>query len=505
VLTQRYDNQRTGANVLEAQLTPSAVASGKFGLLFSRSVIGQIYGQPLYVPALAMPGGATHDVVFVVTQHDDVYAFDANDPKASAPLWHVSLGAPVPDTETPDQGGIVPDVGITSTPVIDLTAQTMYVLALTKEPGTGAQVQRLHALSLLDGTERAGSPVIIAATAPGTPIEGGASDPNVDGGVVTFDPYTALQRVALALVGNVLYVAQGSHGDGGGVYHGWVLAYDATTLALRAAHVVTPYGQGAGIWQAGQGLAIDEHGDVYYVSGNGTFDDSSPDALELGDSIVKLHFDGASLGVTDYFTPSNQDALNTADLDLGSAGALLVPTTNLVLGGGKEGKLYVLDRDDMGKFAPVDRAQQIFQAANGILHGTPVYWYGADGPRIYVGASPDFIYGYRFDGSRFADQAFTLSPTMIYDSILSVSSNGTSHGIVWANTASVSNDDGALIVPGTLRAFDATDLSQELWNSDKKPSDALGLYAKFCPPMIADGKVFVATFSGALQVYGLRQ
>jgi hypothetical protein len=497
ILTQRYDTMRTGANVHENVLSPATVVPGRFGLLFSRPVVGQIYAQPLYLPGFPIAGG-THDVVFVATEHNEVYAFDASEPAASDPLWHVSLGTPVPQPDVIDTG-IRVEIGITSTPVIDLELGTIFVVTHNKE--NGSYLQRLHALALADGAERPGSPVALAPDAPST-----ASD--ATSGRLTLNGLTALQRVALTETNGTVVVAEGSHGDLD-PFHGWVLAYDAATLAPLGAHLVTPSGSGGGIWQAGQGLAVDERGDVFYLSGNGSYDGtkSPPD---LGDSFVKLHVGAGGIAIADWFTPFNEADLDNGDLDLGSAGALVVPGTGLVLGGGKEGKLYVVDHDAMGGHgATADAIVQSLQATRhaalsapdtGYLHSTPVFW----NDTLYVSGEDDCIYAYRFRGRRFDDAPFARTASELFDAILSLSADGDGGAILWANTPTTTTNDGALTAAGTLRAYDATSL-HELWNSDVDPRDAVGGYAKFSVPAVADGKVFLATSTGALRVYGVRK
>jgi outer membrane protein assembly factor BamB len=496
VITQHNDNARTGANLLEKTLNVHTVTPSRFGLLFSRQVQGLVFAQPLYVPAVDLGSRGVRDLVIVATEHNLVYAFDATHADANEPLWSVQLGPPMPAADLIDQLGIVGEIGITSTPVIDLATRTIYVVAQTKE--SGEYVQRLHALALEDGSERPASPIALAASVPG-----GA--PDSIRGQLALNTYTALQRVALTESNGAIFIAEGGHGDQA-PWHGWVLAYDAATLQPRGAHTATPNGFGGGIWQAGQGLAVDVNGSIYYMSGNGPFAPSMTNP-DLSDSIVKLRLSASGLAIADWFTPFNQESLNLSDGDLGSAGVVAIPNTDLVVGGGKEGKLYVLDVNAMGHNRPNadDQIRQSFMAVDGIMHSAPVWWNGPDGGRLYVAAELASIKGYRFRDGKFDTTPFSTSAFMA-DAILSLSSDGSARetGILWSAQPLVDNGDGALIVPGKLSALDADDLTRELWTSEMKPEDAVGLYSKYCAPTIADGRVYLATFSGKLQVYGLR-
>jgi outer membrane protein assembly factor BamB len=494
VLTHRYDAARTGANLAETQLTPRSVSPKTFGLVYSRAVLGQIYAQPLFVPALDIAGGK-HDVVIVATEHDDVYAFEADDPLAVDPLWHVSLGTPMPSSDLDADLGkpypdLAPETGITSTPVIDLESKTMWLVAKTKE-GTEYH-NRIHALSIVDGSER-------------TP----AVDITVPRQIVRH----TLQRPALGLSNAngkpVLWIAGGGHGDLG-AYTGFVGAWDPKTLAMLGMYRTTPTGKLGGIWQSGNGLPVGDDGEVYFLTGNGTFDDTL-DPPELGDTIGRVSFDGANVKLDDWFTPSNQAELDTNDLDLGSSGAVTIPGTKLLMAGGKEGKIYVLKRSALGHLIPNDT--QIVQSLQATpsgdhIHGAPVWWKPDSGARIYVWGEYDVMRAYRFDGNTFETTPFMTGtvhvPNGMPGGIMTLSANGGTDGIVWAMHNAVDNSDGEAIVPGIVHAFDASDVTKELWNSNMDARDAVGLYGKFVPPMVADGKLFVATFSGALRVYGLR-
>lgn len=395
VLTQHNDNARTGANLEETILNTSNVRPGRFGELFSRAVDGQIYAQPLYVSNLAMRDGGTHNVVYVATEHNSVYAFDADDPDQSTPLWKVNLG-PANVTPNGDFGcspeqcpfgpyhDLFPELGITGTPVIDLRAQTLYLVAFSKE--FGVYHQRLHALDITTGAEKVGAPVEITGSVPGS------GDGSVDGRI-TFDPMQHLQRPALLLSNGVLYIAFASHADYN-PYHGWVFAYDAITLTQLGIYCTTPNGGAGGIWQSNQGPAADANGNVYFMTGNNRVAKPDLDLPNLGETFVKLSLGaGKRLTVTDYFTPCNQCCLDKGDTDLGSAGPLLIPDTDppLLVGVGKQGRAYLLNQDNLGQYqggqtpsCPAittecstcldDRIVQRFQATTGASFSSPIYW-----------------------------------------------------------------------------------------------------------------------------------
>ena len=404
VLTQKYNNARTGANLSETVLNTSNVNINNFGMLFSRPVDGQIYAQPLYMPNLNI-GGKVRNVVFVATMHDSVYAFDADDPNANTPLWYTPFlnptagiySVPYPEvTWTPD---IAPEIGITSTPVIDPNTSTIYVVAKTKEVSGGNTTypHRLHALDIFTGQEKPNSPVLLQAEVPG---EGDGSYTNPSGiKMVPFNTKTVNQRPALTLSNGVLYIASASHGDVG-PYHGWILSYHPQTLALISAFNTTPNGGLGGIWQSGQGLAVDASGNLYFATGNGSFDEAKNN---YGDSYLKMSTNAGVLSVADYFTPYNQDYLNQIDADLGVGGVMLIPDSNLLIGGGKEGRLYLMQRDNMGKYNPTktgatddSQIRQWFWGYNAHLHGTPIYWQGPQGRTVYLWSENDHGKAYRY-------------------------------------------------------------------------------------------------------------
>lgn len=512
VITQHNDNSRTGAILNEAILNTSNVNPKQFGKLFTRRVDGQIYAQPLYLCSLEMPGKGIHNVVFAATMHNTVYAFDADDPDAPQPLWEKGLGpsVPLPDPNIgpKNYGDITVEVGIVSTPVISLAKNIIYVVSANKDPkrsDTSAYSHGLHALDIRTGDEKLGGPVKISASYTGN------GDGSVSG-IINFESHRQLQRPALLHNHGRIYIAFGSYGDETPA-HGWVMAYDEDTLKQLSVFNTTPEniinrpwfskpGMGA-IWQGGQGLAADDAGYVYFITGNGEFNGaSSAQPSDLGDCIIKLTPD---LKLADWFSPHNNNELNILDLDLGSGGVLLIPHSNILLGGGKEAKLYLIDRDNMGHFNP-DNDHQICQSfcvsiINNQLRGGPVYWNGHDGSFVYVSPQRDHLKSYRLNKGFFQPtDPISKSNVAIGSSggWLSISSNGKmpGTGVVWLSEGDESS--------GILRAFDATRLEEELWNSKMELGrDDLGIAAKFCPPTIANGRVYIATFSGYLAVYGL--
>jgi hypothetical protein len=506
IWTHHNDNARTGANIAERTLNTSNVNITKFGKLFSLPVDGQVYAQPLYLPQVNISGKGVHNTLFVATMNDSVYAFDAdsNSGANASPLWKVNFTnpaagiTPVPagDLQAPGNYNVHGVVGILSTPVINQSTGTIYVLARTKE--NGQNFHRLHALDITSGAERPNSPVTIQASLPGKAYD-------AVGGVVSFNPLVANQRTALALSQGIVYIAWASLTDRD-PFHGWVMGYDANTLRQVTVYNDTVDGGRGGIWQAGNGPAIDAAGSLYMLTGNGDWNGST----NLGSSAIKLSPN--PLTATDYFTPSDWQYQNDLDLDLGSSGPLLLPGTNLVIGGGKEGIMYVMSTYAMGHLQSNPTSQvQAFQAAIGHIHGAPVYWQSPNlGPLIYVWGERTPLRAFHFNSNNAFDTApimqstFSAPPGMP-GAMLSVSANGSQSGtgIVWA-ALPVDSDAVAADVPGVLRAFDASDLTHELWNSlQNKTRDDLGLFGKFVPPSVANGRVYLATFSNQICVYGL--
>jgi hypothetical protein len=525
VQTRGYDNKRTGANLLETVLKPDGVRPGAFGKLYCRPVDDEIYGQILYVPALDLGAKGKHDVVFVVTMSDSVYAFDAADP-AGAPLWQRAYADPgkgitpvsakdLAHSTCGNYKDVTANVGIVSTPALDPATGTMFLLARTKE--SGKFFQRLHAISMIDGSERAGSPVEIKATYPGT----GAGSVN---GTITFEPMKQNQRAALIIHNGTVLIAWSSHCDEG-PYHGWILGYDSRSLKQVLSYMNTPNGINGGIWMAGGAPAVDDDGTIYLVTGNGqnSMGDTPTDLASFkgGESILRMQHAGNTLKVMDWFTPSTYVDIERTDRDLGSAGALLVPGSNLLVIGSKEGKLFVVDRNNLGHQTADDRqAVQVIQVTprnkpegGAHIHGTPVYWKASDGEYVYVMAEMDYLRQYKLAGGKL--QMYKMSalkaPTdparggdyTMPGGAMTLSANGgdPASGVVWVSMP-VSQDANNGTVPGVLRAFRASDVSNELWNSQQTPADSYGLYAKFNPPTVYNGKVYQPTFSKQFCVYG---
>jgi hypothetical protein len=524
VLTQHNDERRSGADLDETILNTSDVRPGSFGKIFAYETDGYVFAQPLYCAQLALTGHGTRDVLFICTMEDTVYAFDA---KRDETLWSVHLDdpehgiTPVPVTDITRKNtlNIHGDVGILSTPVIDRSAGAMYVLARTKNRQTNTYIQTLHALDLATGADKM-PPVVIDASMPGTGK--GSKD-----GILAFDPKKESQRPALALADGNIIVAWASHEDIG-PYHGWIMAYRASDLKQVAVFNATPDGEAGGVWQAGEGPTVDDAGSVYLLTGNGDWDGSR----NFGCSFLKLR--GSDLKLLDWFTPDGKidypANLNAHDWDVGSTGALLIPGSEwapgeqgspsaLVLGGSKEGMLYVCRTDSLGHSVP-DNTQivQAFQAvywgpATHHLQGSPIYWNSSkNGPTVYLWGESDYCRAFKATPQGLQVPAFSTSretAPMVGvgqpGGILSLSADGNKSGtgILWAN-CTLSGDSVHDIVPGVLRAYDAEDLTRQLWNSHIDPADDIGLFAKFVPPSVADGRVYMATFSGTVNVYGLK-
>jgi outer membrane protein assembly factor BamB len=484
VLTYHNDLARTGQNLQETILSPSSIHAGRFGQLFTYAVDGQVYAQPLYLQGVNIPGQGVYNVVFVVTEHDSVYALDA-DGNAAEPLWHVNftnptLGITTASADDLQCAAIAPEVGITGTPVIDPASGTLYVVAMTLEYFAGNYVQRLHALDLTTGAERPGSPVEIQASTPGT------GDGNT---VVKFNAGLYKQRPGLLLLNGVIYTAWSSHCDAGR-YHGWLIGYDAKTLQQVALYIDTPNWDAGSFWQSGAAPAADASGNIFVVSGNGTFD-TNLGGTDLGESIIKLST-AKGLAVADYFTPFNSDLLSEKELDLGSSGALLLPDAagspahpHLAVSGSKEGRIYVIDRDNMGHFQPGSDSQivQSMESAVGPLFGIPVYFNNT----VYFSGANDALKAFSAVDGRLSKQpiAETAATFAFPGAVPSISANGAVDGIVW------------LVDPtGQLHAFDAIGL-KELYHA------SVGSYVKFSTPTIANGKVYVGTMNSVV-VFGLR-
>ncbi len=501
VATFHNDNARTGQNSAERLLTPRNVNATNFGKLLTVPMDGKVDAQPLFAKALPIPGRGKIDAVFAATEHDSVYAFDA---QTGAILWHRSLLAP---GETPSDpvgcGQVVPEIGVTATPVIDRKLDalgTMYVVAMSKDPA-GRYHQRLHALSLPTGAERSNSPIEIQATYPGTGDES-------SNGVITFNPRQHEDRAGLLLSNGTIYTTWSSHCDIR-PYSGWVIAYDSRTFAQTAVTNLSPHGSEASIWGSGAGPAADAQGNVFISVANGTFDtqltaNGFPNQGDFGNAYVKLTPRFPALPVTDYWTMYNTVLESDQDLDLGSGGIMLMPDVtdaagkfrHLAVGAGKDSNLYVVDRDDMGKFNSSSNStiyQELPKALGGEEFGTPAYFNGA----VYVGSVGDVLRSYSVTKGLLSavPSSVTATPFTYPGTTASVSSNGNSDAIVWAldNTS-----------PAVLHAYDARNLAVELYNSNQAPNarDQFGPGNKFIVPTVANGRVFVGT-TNSVAVFGL--
>ena len=499
VVTYKNDVSRTGQNLTETTLTLTNVASATFGLRCTLSVDGKVDAQPLYLSQLTV-AGAVHNVVFVATESDSVYAFDSDTGTA---LWHVSL---LPSGESlSDPHGcyqVTPNIGITSTPVIDRGAGThgaIYVVAMSKDQSS-AYHQRLHALDVTTGAELFNGPVAITATytAPGSVA-------------TSFEPGQYAERAALLLSQGIVYTSWTSHCDAP-PYSGWMMGYNQTTLAQTSVLNIAPNSNsGPAIWMAGGGPGADSSGNIYLLAANGAFEttmDSNgfPNKQDYGNSFLKIAASSGTLTVADYFTMSNEVAESNADQDLGSGGELLLPdltdSTNtvrhLVVGAGKDGNIYVVNRDSMGKFSASSNNnwQQVSGALPGGIWSTPAYFNGT----LYYGDSGATLKAFTITGAKITPMPSSQSATQFpYPGTApAVSANGTSNGIVWAHENSGST--------AVLHAYDATDLAHEIYNSNQAANnrDQFGAGNKFITPTVADGKVFVGT-QNSVAVFGLLQ
>ena len=525
VVTQHNNNARTGAYTTETLLTPGNVNSTTFGKLFSLPVDGRVYAQPLYVPALAIPGKGTHNVLFVATEHDSIYAFDADSYGGStaAPLWKITLldaahGAAAGATTVPNgdlsTSDIVPEIGITGTPVIDLTTNTMYVVGKTKEGTTASPtyVQRLHAIDITTGAEKFGGPVALSGSVSGT---GNGSS----GGTLNFDPKWSNNRPGLLLQNGVVYIGFGSHGDNG-PWHGWVLSYSASSLQKLGAYCTSPNGAGSGIWMSGGGLAGEindptnkPYGRMFIATGNGSFTATAPpytSSMSYGDDLVNLDLSNGAASPQDSFTPNNQANLNSADEDVASGGVVLLPDQtagsypHLLVQAGKEGKLYLVNRESMGGYnSGGDQVVQEVSGQSGGLWSIPAFWNNT----LYTWGKATQLKAFTMANGLLPTTASAVAPdtSQFPGATPSVSANGTSNGIVWAVQTDNYNASGNAI----LRAYNASNVATSLFNSNQVPSDptqgannTAGVSTKFVTPTIANGKVYVGT-AAEVTVYGL--
>jgi hypothetical protein len=501
VYTYHYDNLRSGVNSSETILTPANVTQQTFGKIFTFPVDGWIDGEPLYVANVNI-GGGLHNVVYVATEHDSVYAFDA-DGLVTGPLWQTSFltGSGVTTVPTGDlvMGGFrQPEFGVMATPVIDPVAGTIFVLARSLE--NGAFVQKLHALDITTGAERTNSPMVITASVPGT----GAGSIN---GVVSYDGYAQNVRSALSLVNGTVYFAAASLEDLYN-YHGWVMAYDSQSLQQVGAVCLTPDGERAGVWQSGAGMGADAAGNIYLETGNGTFN-ANFGGQDYGDAIVKLQLSSSGLNVADYFTPWNQAALNVVDWDLASGAAVLLPDLpgpfpHEMIGGGKEGTIYVVNRDAMGGFNATADTQIVQElkgaltptvttgttSVNGGLWNLPMDWNGV----VYFVGRNDVMKAFSLQNGMMSTAPIFKGNTVFFVSDAVISSNPSgNNGILWVSQSDL----------GIIHAFNPYDLRTEYYNTGMAGTrDVPDPITRFMVPTVVNGKVYVGT-KGALDIYGL--
>jgi len=499
VVTYKNDLSRTGQNLTESVLTPANVKTASFGLLRTLAADGKVDATPLYLSGLTVQG-AKHNVVFVASESDSVYAYDTDN---GALLWHVSLlGAGEDVNDMPPYGcdQVTPTIGVTATPVIDRTAGAhgiIYLVAMSRSSASNTFHQRLHALDLTTGAESLGGPVDIVATYPTL------------GGTTSFDAAQYEERAALLLVNGTLYTSWTSHCDAF-PYTGWIIAYNASTLARTAVLNVAPNsgGMGPAIWMSGGGPAADAAGNVYVLTANGAFETTLdaggfPNQGDFGNSFLKLSMAAGALAVSDYFTMFNEADESSRDEDLGSGGIMLLPDVTdsggtvrrLAVGAGKDGNLYVVNRDSMGRFNSA--TNQIWQELTGALtpgiYSTPAYFNGT----VYFGPNGGALLAFAINAARLSTTPSSrTSLSFTYPGTSpAISANGASNGIVWAHE----NTN-----PAVLHAYEAGNLANELYNSAQPANgrDQFGAGNKFITPVIADGKVFIGTQSG-VAVFGL--
>jgi hypothetical protein len=507
VTTWHNDNYRSGANTSETILTPANVNAQTFGKRMVFPVQGWAAAQALYVPGVNI-NGTLHNMVFIATEHDQAYAFDVN---SGQKIWQTSLLSPNALHPATTVSGVrdlncddLPEIGVTGTPVIDTFTGTMYLVAKTKNYGsvpTGTTFrQTLHALDITNGRDKITQP--ISGTAKGT----GTGSVN---GVLTFDPLFEAQRPGLLLQAGKLFIAFGSHCDLWD-YHGWIMAFDESTLLPRGVIVDTPNGYQGGYWAGGAGLNADSAGSIYAATGNGQFD-ADTGGSDYGDSILRLTWSSAgnTFTVTDYFTPWDQLSLDQHDYDLGSGGIVLLPDQpgtqypHLLVQAGKEGTIDLVNRDNMGHFHSGDDSQivQTIPFAIGGIWGAPAFW----NDNVYFGGTDDYLKAFSFDPitqrlsvtytSKSPESSTSWGPTP------SVSADGNANGIVWIIETDAWEKGGAAV----LRAYDATDLAHELYNSSLNSGrDGAGPAVKFAVPTVADGYVFVGA-QNEVDMYGLLQ
>lgn len=504
VLTQHNDVMRTGWNSTETFLNTSNVNKNSFGFLFSLPLDDQMYTQPLIVSGLDMAGSA-RNVVFAATVNNSVYAYDADNPAITKAYWQINLtenGMRPPNNSDVGQAcGTYIDftnkIGIVGTPVIDPLAKKLFVVARSVD-GSGNFYQYLHAVDIVTGND---AKVLITAQVTGT------GDGSVSGNL-TFNPITQNQRCALLLLNGVVYIAYASHCDTN-PYHGWILGYDENTLAQKYVFVNTSNDDRGGIWMSGAGPAADPQGNIYVASGNGS---GIPGNTNLQNSFIKLTPDNSSgkLTLSSFFAPIDFATLNAGDIDFGSIQVLMIPNTNLALTGCKNGNLFLVNKDNMGGLGGTTNNNLQTLQLGGPLHSSFGYYKGSANEFIYLWTEQQPLSAIPFDRASSLLNTPKLNsilqgPAGYHGTFLSVSSNGAidSTGILWVSHAVAPCNAGSQLCPGILRAISANDITQELWNSNMVSSDAVGNFAKFSSPTIANGKVYLATFSNKLMVYGL--
>ncbi|MDQ2711234.1 MAG: RICIN domain-containing protein [Acidobacteriota bacterium] len=501
VFTFHNDNSRTGQNLAETTLTPANVRSASFGKLFSVAMDGKVDAQPLYVSGLTIAGQTSRNVVFAATEHDTVYAFDAD---SGTIYWQVSLLKPG-ETTSDDRGcgQVTPEIGITATPVIDLTAGshgTIYAVAMSKD-GSGNYYQRIHALDITTDAEEFGGPTTVQASYPGT----GANSSN---GSVIFDPKQYKDRPGLMLLNGIVYTSWGSHCDIN-PYTGWIIGYDRATLQQRNVFNFAPNGSEAALWNSGGAPTADSQGNILVSVANGTFDttltaNGFPSAGDYGNAFVRLAVNNGILSAADYWTMDNSNSESNSDTDLGSGGIMLLPdmkdsngnTRRLGVGAGKDSNLYVVDRDNMGKYDSSSDAtiyQQLTGALPGGIWSNPAYFNNS----VYFGSVGSQLRAFGISAARLSNSPTSATANSFgYPGVTpSISASGTQNAILWA----VENSN-----PAVLHAYDATDLATEFYNSNQANSgrDQFGPGNKYIVPTIANGKVFVGT-ANSVAVFGL--
>jgi hypothetical protein len=494
VTTSQYNNARTGANLNETRLTPHNVNVQHFGKIFALHVDGDVYAQPLFLGGVEIPGKGRHDVIFIATEHDSVYAFDA-DGNPSAPLWQVSFlkngfsSVPARDAQCPF---IAPEIGITSTPVIDPDTGTLYVLARTRDQSgfvENVYAQRLHALAVTTGAEKFGGPVQIRASMTG-------SGTGSKSGIVSFNPLRDNPRAALLLNRGSVYLTWASACDVG-PYHGWVMSYSARSLKQKAVFNASPDGDDSGIWEGDTGPAADEAGNIFLATGNGVFD-AGKGGRDYGDSLLKLN--GETLKLNDYFAPYDAAYLNANDSDLGSGGPVLLPdqsgvNPHLAVVEGKGGILYLVNRDHMGHWQPQNDSHAVQTlAVPGGVFGSMAYW----NHYIYVLSDHDKLRQLEVTNGKLSFKAASAFPGV--SATPTLSANGLNDGIVWLLRSKTWNGSDQ---PEALYAYDAANVAHELYNTEQNAGrDRPGLTVRFNIPMVVNGHVYIGT-KREVDVYGL--